>query len=709
MKVYGAELVLSGFYRRFFPVNSGIAELATGVNNLQIEEESLSVSQEEVTPVALAGAIVLLCGVVLLTWSASMSGSFQFDDYGEIVNDSKVRQLWPLGDFISHNRPIGLYTFALNFAAGGLDPVGYHAVNVLIHLASSVVLLCLVRSVLAMPRFAILFPSPTTSLWIAWCCAAVWAVHPLTTQAVTYIVQRYESLAALCGLVVLLCQVQVAAGRRWWIIPGGLAAWAGVLSKEPMAMIPFIALAFDHAILRAPRRDDGDSVKQSRRWPFYLVIGSSWLWFAPSVSRWIIPDPTRKTAMGFNLRTITPWEYLRTEPEVLLHYLRLSFWPDELCFDYAWRIQHSAVVYLSLGCVILLITSFGIWSTTRRWAAGFLLLAPLLYLAPTSSFLPIADPAFEHRMYLPLAAIVTGTICGTSLLIGRVTRQVNFPAAALVVPAMLTVLLLLAWRTHSRNLDYRSAVSLWAKTVDTRPQNPRAHYMLGQELLERGQAREAQEKFADAIQIGIPVAEFHVGMGDCQRELGRPDQALVSYREAIRLEPDLGEAHNGLGVVLHREGDLPAACEAFRTATDLGLPAALYNLAAVLIDLGEDAEAVPCLEACLEAHPQFERPARRLAWIHATSSDKSLLNGKRALQILTDHCDMEQSQSPLMWDTKAAALARVGRIDEAKVAAKSALKLAEEADRDELREQISERLTSYTAGQPWQQIEDSTE
>ena len=687
--------------------------MTSAVSTEPVEAASGAAAQDgEVTLLALAGSLLLLCGLVLLTWSASMGGSFQFDDYGEIVDNPRIRNLWPLDDFVTNNRPIGLYTFALNFAAGGLDPAGYHAVNLIIHLFASIVLLFLVRSVLSLPRFAPQGWAPTTALWTAWSCAAVWAVHPLTTQAVTYIVQRFESLAALCGLVVLLCQVLVSNGNRWWIVPAGLAAWAGVLSKEPMAMIPFVALAFDHSLLKSSSSDSlnetTDSAKRTHRWrwPFYLAISSSWLWFAPSVSRWIIPDASRNSSMGFNLKTITPWEYLRTEPEVLFHYLRLSFWPDELCFDYAWRIQNSPTVYLPLGIVILLIAGLGFSWTVRRRTVGFLLLAPLLYLAPTSSFLPISDPAFEHRMYLPLAAIVTGAVCGASLLIGRTARQMRLPTTALAVSVMLAVLLPLAWRTHMRNLDYRG-FRLWIHTVERCPLNPRAHYVLGQELLRRGRVAEARSKIEDAIRIGIPVASFHVGMGDCQRSLGHLDEAIESYREAIRIDPDLEQAHNVLGVVLHGQGKLESAREAFKAAADLGLPEASYNLAAVLIDLGNDAAAIPLLEDCLGTHPQFERSARRLAWIYATSSDGSLLDGEQALKVLAEHCQVEESGSPFVWDTYAAALARVGRFNEASDAAGRALDLAAEAERDELHKRIEQRLLNYDADQAWQQAKEN--
>ena len=677
-----------------------------------IAEAGSECSDGSVSPVALAGSLVLLCGFVLLTWSASMHGSFQFDDYGAIVNEPRIRQLWPSGESITHNRPVGLFSFALNFAVGELDPTGYHAVNLLIHLSSAIVLMLLVRGVLTLPQFEQRGWTPAGALWTAWCCAAIWAVHPLTTQGVTYIVQRYESLAALCCLVVLFSQVQVAKGHRAWVVAAGIAASFGILCKEPVAMVPFIAVAFGLTILNQPESladpAAGEKTATGTFSPriaclFYATVCLPWLWFAPSVSRWIISNPERPSAMGFNLQAITPWEYLRTEPEVLLNYLRLSFWPNELCFDYGWQLQDSPGIYLPLGAVILSIVCLALWWTFQRRAAGFLLLAPLLYLAPTSSFVPVFDPAAEHRMYLPLAAIVTGTVCAASLLIMRFAQHRQFPAAMLAIPLACLVMLPLAWRTHLRNLDYHSGVTLWTDTISKRPENPRAHYCLGLELRRVGRTDEARTEFAAAVDIGIPVAEFFVALADGQQAEGQPNAAITNYRKAIKLKPGLPQAHNGLGVTLHAEGRLNEARVAFQTATDLNLPQARYNLATVLIDLGDDAAAVPHLQDCLAAHPEFERSARRLAWIHATSSNESLLDGERALQILAEHCQVEESGSPLVWDTYAAALARVGRFAEATAAAERAMDLATEANREELREKIAQRLASYSGGHRWQQ------
>jgi Flp pilus assembly protein TadD len=277
----------------------------------------------------------------------------------------------------------------------------------------------------------------------------------------------------------------------------------------------------------------------------------------------------------------------------------------------------------------------------------------------------------------------------------------------IAVPLMCLVILSLSWRTHLRNLDYRSGVALWTDTIAKRPENPRAHYCLGLELRRLGKTTEAQAEFATAVDIGIPVAEFYVALADGQRAQGQPAAAIANYHKAIRLKPGLPQAHNGLGATLHSQGRLEDARTAFEAATELNLPQARYNLAAVLIDLEDDEAAVPILWECLEAHPQFERPARRLAWIYATSSDESLLDGERALQVLAEHCQVEESGSPFVWDTYAAALARVGRFNEASVAARRAIELAANAERDELHDRIEQRLLNYDSGQAWPQAKEN--
>ena len=664
-------------------------------------------------------------GVVLLVWRSALQGDFHFDDYGNIVENRAIRSLWPLDAFTGNGRPLGLYSFALNFHFSELDSSAYRLTNLLIHVAN--VLLLFVGVHLAgriIPRKSLLNQaSATTNILLAATIALMWGLHPLTTQAVTNIVQRYESLAALGYLGAWVGMLLVIEGGRqesevWRKIGLILVlqfSWVGLLSKEIFATAPLVILLFDRLLTGQPWR----TVFRTR-WPAYLLLVSPFIWFLPSVARWF--DPSRSSSMGFGLKSVSSWEYLRTQPEIILHYLRLSFWPDPLCFDYAWRVQQNPVVYFSLGAVILVTLTRGLWlyvsgisrqceaathaqRSVGRGIAGWLVLAFFLILAPTSSVVPIADLCVEHRMYLPLAMVVSGVcLLGNRV---RIALEANAqrPGVVLsgVVLGLIGCLIVLGWRTDLRNREYGNGITLWNTVLEARPENPRAWFMLGSEYFGRNRFDEALPMYEKAVSVQMPIGEFHAGLADCLRELGRSDEAIEQYRLAIELKPTLAKAHNGLGVLQYRLGNLEAARDAFQKADDLDLPEARYNLASVLIDLSELARAVPLLEASLAEHPDFSLPARRLAWILATAPQEELRDGGRASDLLNSHFQITESESPYVWDTHAAVLAEQQMFDDAVRAGEHALELAGDREDSQLITAIQERLECYRQQRPWRE------
>jgi len=639
---------------------------------------------------ARSGCALLLCAALLLVWRSSLDGDFQFDDYGTVVENRAVRSIWPLDEaLLTSNRPVGLYTFALSYHVSELSTHGYHVVNLLIHVANALLLFSGI--VLTLSRSTLHQRSPGRSLAIAFFAALLWGVHPLTTQAVTNIVQRYESLATLGYLAAWVGIILVARGVSSANVLILAASWVGLLTKETFATAPLVIALYDRCFL-------ADSWKEvaRKRWLAYLLMATPFVWFIPSVLRWF--DPTRHDSVGFGLKTITWWEYLRTQPEVILHYLRLSVWPSPLCFDYVWRKQHNPAVYLPLGAAVLVTLGGGIYCLKRGPLAGFLILAFFLILAPTSSFMPIADLAVEHRMYLPLAVVVVGLVFGSLALLEKLKGVVVHPRIVWGTLAVACAIVL-SWRTGVRNRDYRDGLDLWKTVLAVRPDNPRAHYMLGAEYLWRQRLDEAYAEFQQAVASRSPVSDFYLGMGECERQFKQLEKAAASYTEAIRLKPTNARAHNGLGVVLHQQQQLAPAKAAFEKALELDLEEAPYNLAAVLLDMGDERGAIPHLERSIQDHPRFDRPARRLAWILSTSADPALRNGPRAIELLKVH--VNESTSPYLWDAQAAALAETGDFTGAEVAAKKAINLAKTPERAELKQQIEERLMAYSRKRPW--------
>ena len=199
------------------------------------------------------GALAVVVAVVALAWSNSLSAPFLLDDFESIVSNPIIRELsafdWltppsAIGETVS-GRPVLNFTFALNHALGGLDVRGYRAVNILFHAISACVLFGLTRRTLAAANHH------QSATLLAITVALIWALHPLQTAAVTYVVQRAESLAGLFALVTLYAFVRGAAmpnGGRWFAI-SCIASLLAMGTKETAAVVPLFVLLYDRAFI----------------------------------------------------------------------------------------------------------------------------------------------------------------------------------------------------------------------------------------------------------------------------------------------------------------------------------------------------------------------------------------------------------------------------------------------------------------------------
>ena len=706
-------------------------------------------------PALVVGVALILCAMWMLVWRGSLDGVFHFDDYGNIVDNHRIRRLWPLDDFLSNNRPIGLYSFAINYHFSGAEPFSYHVVNLAIHVVNGLLLFtgCYLTARLwrTKPRRSDhrpeTSPSPSAQrrwstgfcttqqqpdqdhsepdnavvqkpdstgvspvaefvhgpLLIASLISTTWVVHPLTTQAVTNVVQRYESLASLgylgawVGLLVCLC------GARWlgcaMILP---AAWIGLMSKEVFATAPLVILMFDRLVTQQPWL-----TVLRLRWLPYLLMLTPFLWFVPSVVRFFDPVRTQGSSMGLGMKQLSSWEYLRTQPEVIWHYLGLVVWPKDLCFDYLWRIQNDPKVYLSLGagiCAALLIAA-GCYLRHRTALAGWLGLTFFLILAPTSSVMPIADLAVEHRMYLASAVMIAGIALTLSHVAAILIRNSERPAVlrAAFACILFAGISLLAWRTHLRNQDYRDGLVLWMTAARISPENPRAWYNVGRELYNKGDKQGALRPMISAVgfsETSVPL--FDVGLADSLREFGRNEDAITLYLRAIAKKAFFPEAHNNLGAAYLNLNRLADAQRSFRTAVEQNHPEAKYNLALVYLKQNQIQQAIPLFEEVIELHPEFSAAVRQLAWILATAEDDRLRDIKRASDLMQTHYD-PNTQSVYVLDTLGAIQAAQGDFAAAIQTTQKALTMAQGRDKPNaaLIADLQQRIQRYQDRKPW--------
>lgn len=610
-------------------------------------DHEASASQKSGQSLRRAG--VLLALAALVAYYNSFQGQFIYDDMGSIPHNATIRHLWPIGPVLSppagetvQGRPLLNLSFALNYAisgAHGTSVRAYHITNLLIHVLAALVLLGILRRTFLLPSMRDRFGLASVGLALAG--ALLWTVHPMQTESVAYMVQRAESLMGLFYLLTLYCVIRSAESSRIvWSLAAVAACAAGMATKEVMATAPLIVLLYDRTFLAGSFRG-----ALRKRWGLYAVLAACW----GLLAYLMMGAGNREGTAGFGAKQVVDtWTYARTEMWTILHYLRLAFWPDALCLDYGWSFTKTMTEALPGAVVVALLAAGTIVGLRRGRKWGFLGAWFLVILAPTSSIVPIRDAVFEHRMYLPLAAVATAVVLGGFVLWEKLCRGRGWfsgEAASWrwVAPwtALSLVAVTLVSLTVLRNRDYSSLLTIWGDTAEKCPSNPRAHYNFGMALCAVDKADQAIEQFREAIALNPQEAQAYVNLGATLMGRDELPEAVLQLRRALALNPGSVEAHNDLGAVLCKQGDYDQGVSEFHKVleldsrnvtayrnlglayckqgkTELGLdqyreairlnpenPQAYFNFGTALSQLGKIDQAVEQFRLAIQVSPQF--------------------------------------------------------------------------------------------------------
>jgi tetratricopeptide (TPR) repeat protein len=561
-----------------------------------------------------AGLIVV---AALAAWHNSFPGAFVFDDVPVVTDNPSIRHLWPpwgalalqRTDLTVSGRPLVNLSLAVNYALGGTDVRGYHAMNLAIHVLAGLTLFGLVRRTLALPVGAQAFRADSGvgrslatddrpqagflqsgSTLLAFTIALLWTLHPLQTESVTYIIQRVESLMGLFYLLTLYCFVRGVESSRpaTWQVLSMTACLMGMACKEVMVSAPLMILLYDRTFVAGSFR-----AAWRLRGRLYAGLAATWLLLA-----WLVVSTTgRGGSAGFGT-AIAWWAYALTQCQAVVHYLRLVVWPHPLVFDYGLDAVGSVAAVAPQGLLLAGLLAGTVVALWRRLAVGFLGAWFFLVLAPSSSVVPVATQTVaEHRMYLPLAAVVVLAAAGLFRLLGL--RAALLGCSALAVA--------FGWITMRRNVDYRSEFSIWSDTARKCPDNARAHSNLGSLWLKQGHLAEAMSSFTKALQLQPDYASAHFNLGVALAGAGRPADAVPHFEAAVRIEPDFADAHIDLGIALIRLGRAAEALEHYQVALRLqpASPDAHVDLGLALMQLDRPAEAIEHYEMALRLQPDL--------------------------------------------------------------------------------------------------------
>jgi tetratricopeptide (TPR) repeat protein len=482
----------------------------------------------------------------------------------------------------------------------------------------------------------------------------------------------------LCYLLVLYCTLRGAERQgakeprplvaALWYGAAFMACWAGAATKEVMVTCPLVTLLFDRAYLAGTWQQ----AFRRRSWLYLsLLVPTGWLIY---VNGETLVASGNEAGVGFGYEGLSAWEYLRSQPAVLLHYLRLTFWPDVLTLDYGWPVETSPVRIYGLGAVIVSLLFVSLWLMAKRPRLGSLALSCFLILAPTSSIVPIADLIYEHRVYLPLAGVVLLALVGVAAL-----ARLSFPSSAwehtsgssasrVLWSVTAVIVLLLAARTTLRNLEYRNPVALWEAMAARNPLHARHWCILAKYYQDSGRRADAIAAFERSLALKPSDHYTWVEYGNLFFDERNFDAAIERYREAIRANPKSFRAHANIG-----------RSELIRA-----------NYASALL---ASREAL----ACVPSDPVI---VKQLAWLLATAPDATLRDGHEALR-LAESLPQDPRHVDIQWhEVHAAALAELGRYEEAALSSERAVAAAHSIGSQRIG-QLQAQLDRYREKKPW--------
>jgi len=617
--------------------------------------------------------ILFIALAAFLAYSNSFNVPFSFDDGINIVENPDIRDGRLLIEPLKHyheklryeTRYIGFLTFALNYKFHGLQVTGYHIVNFVIHLFNALLVYLFVLYTFRTP-FLNKSALRDYAGFIAFFSALLFAVHPLNTQAVTYIVQRLTSLAVFFYLLSVVLYIkwrlmqkdadyaELNTGNKSGTLHfirlllysvTVLSALLAMKTKEISFTLPFMIMLYEFFFFDGSLR---------KRILYLIPVMMTCLIIPLSLINFHNPAAT---AIGnlenvARLQTdISRWDYLFTQFRVIVTYLRLMIFPVNQNVDYDYPVYHSFFepgVFLSF-LFLLSIGGIGIylWFRYRNKSPytriiSFGIFWFFVALSVESSVIPIGDVIFEHRMYLPSIGVFMALMAALYRLVHAYRdgwKNIEMTVAGILV----CICVIFAGVTHARNDVWRDNIRLWEDVVKKSPAKARAKYNLGKSYADKGLYDKALEQFYTALKLNPNDGKSYYYLGNIYFYKGLFDKAVEQYRTAMKLMPNDASLHYNLGNIYLYKGLYDRSIEEYNIALKLkpDYPGAYNNMGNAYMQKGLFDKAVECYRTALKLLPDYVDAYGNLgnSYLHEGLADKAIEQYKAALRLMPDNAD----------------------------------------------------------------------
>lgn len=603
-----------------------------------------------------AAVFALFFILAAVLYARAVDGPFAFDDLCNIVDNypTHIKSLsfqelkGAAFDNVCVNRPVSNLFFALGYYVHGLNPFWFRVVNIIIHVFSAFFLFLLLKTTLDLSGRN---NNESYDSLAPFFGALLFLVHPVQTQAVSYIVQRMASMASMFYILALLCYALGRASsdrkRRWlyyglFVVSGLLAAG----SKEIAFTLPFTVFLYEWFFFRG----------LEKQWlvKSLPIAGGIGLLAAFTALAYLEFDPLSVLADRADDFSFTPLEGMLTQFPVAVHYISLLVLPlpSRLNLDYDFPISHSLwdpPWTLASGVIIAVILWSAFRISKKRPFLGFCIFWFFINLALEST-MPGLDPVFEHRLYLPSSMALGGVACFVLKWAGSRKKAVVILCAAAVLFSM---------GTYSRNRVWADDLELWSDVAAKSPNKDRPYFNLARAYEKRGEIEKAITHYSNFLRLAPDHHDAYNNLGNLLRKTGRVDDARACIQRALEIDPNSAGANYNMGLILHTKGRFDESMTYYRKTLEQDndfLPAH-NNLADLLKKAGRLEEAERHYLEALRINPDSGEVYNNLAVLSLIQN-----NEDKGIELLRKAVEVDPSCSAARINLNRALSARPRRV-----------------------------------------------
>ncbi len=634
-------------------------------------------TQRAVRQTALIVAICsVLVGITWLVFAQTVRHQFvTYDDPQYVYANPEVsaglslsRITWAFTHTIAGNwHPLTTISHMLDCQLYGLDPAGHHFTNVLFHTIAAVLLFLVLRQM-------------TGSLWRSAFVAALFAIHPLHVESVAWVSERKDVLSAIFFMLTLSAYTRYvrAPSVKSYLLVFLLFA-LGLMSKAMLVTVPFVLLLLDYWPLgrithgRFPKALDRQPASSSQ-WPVIRRL------LAEKVPLFVL------SALSSAVTLFTQFQSTATMTQLPL----------------SWRLNNAVVTY-----VVYVWQMFWPFRLAAFYPHPNDQLHLWQVLLAIAFLVAVALLAIRWRKQRPY--IFTGWFW----YIGMLVPVIGLVEAGEQARAdRYTYLPQIGLYAFVQTSYWRNSEVLWNHALHVTSDNDMAYYNLGYSCLKRGDFDNAISRFETALQIRSRHSSGHYNFGSALIENNlanlltqkrRLNEAIDHYHNAMRLRPGYGDPYLNLGNILFQQGRMPDAVALWQNARATESKDGRFHtlLADAFLRAGLQKDAIAEYEKAVRNSVEDPLPRNGLAWLLATSSDASIRNGNRAVELANEAVRLSHGKDPSYLRTLAAACAESGRFVEAKQYAGRAFRAAELLDNRSLLDALRDEIALYELGLPY--------